>query len=809
MNIMNKSKHSMRKRPIFVLIFVFLTSNFLAGCGANSALKQAQKCVLESDLYFERAVSAYRGLLTTAKSKGLVQIYFELGRLYYNHGDFKQAIEQFKKIKETDDISSAAKLLAISHYRLGNFTDALEIFNKIKEDIFDDESRYYHGLTCEKLNLYDQSLEIYRKIKTPELAPSVNERVNAIEKKVNSVLIKDLDPAVDKIIREAPEAQKYPQAGALILSCDEKVEVTSDNRQVSSMHNIIKILNERGKEDFSETHIEYDSTYEKVELEYARTIRPDGAVIDVGSRHIRDVSKYLNFPLYSNVRVCIISFPEIAEGAVVEYKLKVYRNQLINKKDFVLHYSLQMQEPIISANFILDLPEGRILHIRTLNDKYNKFGAKLEPAQQKVNGRLIYRWQFKDIPQVIPEANMPPGVEINPVILMSTFSSWQDIYEWWWKLAKDKIQADTAIKDKVKELTVNLKSEEEKIRVISNFCAQKIRYVAVEYGQAGYEPHRAEDIFKNKYGDCKDQAVLLVTMLKEAGFWAYPVLISTKEYYNLNDDFPSVMFNHCIAAVSYDKGLVFLDPTAETCPFGDLPSVDQNRRVLVFKEDGYKIENTPFYDVGHNLVKQDLNIKVNNDEGITADKKISTYGVYNQGQRFWLLYTPPQLIEETLKEKIQEISIGSQLDNYEIKNLNDLNTPVVLNYKFNGREYFTTAGTLRIMPQLAGLDISLVAKDKRDYPIDFNILDSKETTFNIDIPENFAIKYMPESVIEDSRWVKLSVEYKYQGKKISFRQKIELKNSKVLEDEYQDFKTFYQGLAKKIKQRIILERVDK
>jgi len=113
------------------------------------------------------------------------------------------------------------------------------------------------------------------------------------------------------------------------------------------------------------------------------------------------------------------------------------------------------------------------------------------------------------------------------------------------------------------------------------------------------------------------------------------------------------------------------------------------------------------------------------------------------------------------------------------------------------------------MPQLSGLDMSLVAKDKREYPIDFNILDSREAVFNIEIPDNFSIKYMPESVVEDNRWMKFAVEYKYQDRKISFRQKIELKNSKVLEDEYQDFKVFYEGLVKKIKQRIILERMDK
>ncbi len=798
-----------RKRGVLIFIFVFLGPGFLTGCAINSVLRQAQRNVLRSDIYYERAVSSYKVMLAGAKNKESARISFELGRLYYNHGDFKNAIEQFKNISGPDNIQTASKLLAISYYRLGDFTAALEIFNNIKDNIIDDESRYYQGLTCEKLNLYDQALDIYRKIKARELIGSVNERVNAIEKKVNTVLIKDLDPAVDKIIRQAPDAQKYPQAGALILSCEEKVEVTSDNKQISSTHNIIKILNERGKQDFSETHIEYDSTYEKVVLEYARTIRPDGVVVDVGSRHIRDVSKYLNFPLYSNARMCIISFPEITEGAVVEYKLKVYRNQLVNKKDFVLHYSLQMMEPVILANFTLDLPENRILRIKELNVKYNNFGAELKPLKENVSGRLIYRWQFKDIPQIIPEANMPDSVEINAAVLMSTFNSWQDIYDWWWELAKDKLKADAAIKDKVKELTVNLKTDEEKIKAISGFCAQKIRYVAVEYGQAGYEPHKAEDIFKNKYGDCKDQSVLLVTMLKEAGLSAYLVLIPTKEYYNLNEDFPSVMFNHCIAAVSYNNGLVFIDPTAETCPFGDLPGGDQNRRVLVFQENGYKIENTPFYEAGHNLVKQDLKINVDEQEGITADKAITTNGVYNQGQRYWLLYTPPQLIEEALKEKIQDVSIGAQLNSYEIKNLNELNIPVALSYKFSGKEYFTTAGALRIMPQLAGIDTALVAKNKRNYPIDFNILDTKETVFNIVIPEKFVVKYLPESVIEDSRWMKFTGEYKCLGNNIFFTQKSELKKSMVLEDEYQEFKNFYEGLAKKLKQRIILEKTGK
>ena len=65
-------------------------------------------------------------------------------------------------------------------------------------------------------------------------------------------------------------------------------------------------------------------------------------------------------------------------------------------------------------------------------------------------------------------------------------------------------------------------------KLIHEFVAKDIRYVAIEYGDSGYEPHHAKEVFVNRYGDCKDQAILLITMLKEAGIEAYPVLIGTR-----------------------------------------------------------------------------------------------------------------------------------------------------------------------------------------------------------------------------------------------------------------------------------------
>ncbi|MEW6101668.1 MAG: DUF3857 domain-containing protein [Candidatus Omnitrophota bacterium] len=789
-------------KPLISFFFVLLATILLplpSLCAIKNKVESAQGAAIKAENYYRQAVEGYERLI--AEGKDLERLHFELGRLYFSHGEFQKASQELRKT----DIKGSAKLLGISFYHLGNFTDALEVFNKNSPS--DDEYLYYQGMTYEKLNLFDQALGVYKKIKDKTCLANATLRINAIEKESGTKHIKDLSPDIYRALTRAPSASQYPQAGALILSCDERIEVSPDYKQVSYLHYLIKILNERGKEAFSETQIEYDSTYEKVELEYARTIKPDGTIVDVGSRHIRDVSKYLNFPLYSNVRVFIISFPEIAGSSCIEYKVRIYRNELINKKEFVLTYPLQGSEPLIHADFSISTPKERPLHIKSINEKYNDFGAVLSPDIKEHNGMLSYRWSFKNIPQIVPEPSMPGPAMINPAMLISTFNDWKEIYDWWSKLSQDKINADAAIKNKVKELT-KAGGAEGKIRAIYNFCAKEIRYVAVEYGQAGYEPHHACDIFKNKYGDCKDQAILLVTMLREAGFSAYPVLIPTKDYYDLNEDFPSMLFNHCIAAVLLESGIVFLDPTAETCSFGDLPSGDQGRKVLLVDKENYRILSTPLYPASHNLVKQELKLKVNDDETIDAQKSVGSSGIYDQAQRYWLLYTQPELIQQALSEKIQEISIGAKLINYDIMNVEDLNKPVVLRYAFRGPEYFTTAGPLRIMPQLTSADASLVAKEKRKYPIDFSILDSKETKLSLEIPGNFKVKYLPQGLTEDSPWIKLVVDYGYSGNNIYFSQKVELKKAFIPESEYPEFKNYLEKLAKKIKQRIVLEKVE-
>jgi len=780
---------------------LILAAVIISGCTQGLRGEGPQEYVRKSEGYYRKAESSYRELIL--KSDNPSQLYLELGKLYYIKGEYALAIEALKN----SSVLEAKKFLAISLYRMGNLTGAIEVFNKT--DIVDDEYYYYYGLTCERLNLFDQALKAYSKIRLAEFRTLASLRIEDIERKGALRKINKEDPKIAKIISNAPNFKAYPQAGALVLLSKESVEIGHDNTLVSDMHYLVKVLNERGKESFAESLIEYDATFEKIELIYARTIKPDGSVIYVGSRHIRDVSKYMNFPLYSNARVFIISFPDVSLGSVLEYRVKIKRSQLVNKKDFFFSYPIQAYEPIINAEFRISMPKDRDINLKFLNQNYNDFNANFKPEKEDKEQRRNYSWHFKDIPQIIPEPSMPPDVEINPALLISTFTEWQDVYNWWWDLAKDKIKADPAIKTAVKNITKGRLSDLDKARALYNFCAKEIRYVAVEYGQAGYEPHLAADIFRNKYGDCKDQSILLVTMLREAGLKAYPVLIATKSYYNMNEDFPSGIFNHCIAVLYLGDKKIFLDPTAETCSFGDLPQGDQGRTVLVFKDDGFIIEKIPLSASEENLVKQVLKIRVNSDESIEAEKINFTLGGYDQKQRYWLLYTQPEVIRDTIKTIIQDVSIGSKLTSYRIENLDDLNKPVNLRYNFQGPEYFTRAGFLRILPQLASIDTSVVARDNRKYPIDFQLLEKKDLYLEIILPKEYVVKYLPENIAYDSPWFNYSQEYFLKDNKISFRQVKYNKIDKISQKEYAQFKNAIEKVGRLIKQRIILERIER
>ena len=279
--------------------------------------------------------------------------------------DLEKAQDIVKDILQHDPQNKEALLLLGKIlFRKNKIDEAFEIFSQLEKNL-DEEALYYYGIIHEKKNLFLKAKKIYKRLILSSYREKAKQRLEKVLKIQNELSEED---SICKFLHLPPQ-EKAQECGAEILLVDEEIEITPQNTQIYTLHFIARIVNQRGK-DLGEIKIEYDSTYERILSLEARTITAEGKIIKVGKENIRDVSKYLEFPLYSNARVRIISMPQAREGSLIEYSVKIKKIKLVNKKDVCILYSLQDKYPIKKEIFKLIIPKFRKLNIYTRNTKY-------------------------------------------------------------------------------------------------------------------------------------------------------------------------------------------------------------------------------------------------------------------------------------------------------------------------------------------------------------------------------------------------------------------------------------------------------
>jgi len=731
-----------------------------------------------------------------------LKLRIELAQFYYNFRDYQKV----KELLYGYDAIEAKLILAKTLARLKEYDYAIEIFEQLKtflpEGPDQGEFLYLYGEVLENKNLFSKAIKAYSKVKGL-FQKQAQERIKLIKAKEEEV-----SPSqILNILSEAKDfLEEVKDEAAITFLIEEKIEITPDNTSLSQVHVIEQVLKERGKE-LAEVEIGYDSTYERVELEFARTVTKDGKVIYAGKENIRDVSKYLNFPLYSNARAFIVSMPSVEVGSFIEYRIKIYSSKLVNEDDFTFIYRLREKYPIFKALFQLTLPKTREMYFKLFNQDYAQ-DHNLKPSVKEDGSKKIYKWSFNQIRPLIPEYNMPPIPLVNPAILISSFSQWGEIYEWWYNLFKDKTTLSEETKNFVMSLIEGTSGDFDKAKRIYEYVAKNIRYVAVEYGESGHEPHSAEDVFVNRYGDCKDQAILCLAMLKLAGLNAYPVLIPTRKTYPIDEFFPSLNFNHAICAIEINGELIFIDPTAETTSFLNLPLSCQERPVMVFFNDTWSITQTP--QIKDNEVIYQMEIALSEEENAIIKRCVTTKGFFTSSHRWYLKYTHPSKIKEDIQKKMVEISSFSRLLSYEIKNVDDFDKAPVLEYRFTTEKFLNPARDLRIVPVLdeMRLDYNLIGKEERDFPVDFDGVYSKRAEITITLPGNLRVKYLPESAHLENDWFIFQSFYEVSGDKLTFFQEFVIKERFVAKKVYKDFKKELEKVLYLLREEVILARVN-
>ena len=170
-----------------------------------------------------------------------------------------------------------------------------------------------------------------------------------------------------------------------------------------------------------------------------------------------------------------------------------------------------------------------------------------------------WQWSVADLKAIRDERSMPPWQKIagrmslaliKPGDTSKKVLTWADVGAWHSELTRGRQQATPEMRRKVAELTAASTNQLSKMNALARFVQNDIRYVAIELGIGGYQPHAAADVFQHRYGDCKDMATLLASLLREVGIESYYVIINTERGAVDAQTPPNLGFNHVMLAIA-------------------------------------------------------------------------------------------------------------------------------------------------------------------------------------------------------------------------------------------------------------------
>ena len=395
-------------------------------------------------------------------------------------------------------------------------------------------------------------------------------------------------PAVWKEIKRV-EAQKYPEADAVVLR--RRLNYTlGNNPAIAAEHEeFVQVLTQEGKH-YGDFDISYSPPHEDVTFLDCEVLRPDGKLVRLDPDAIRDAREQ---PVgdYQRGQRKFFSLPGAAPGAVLHVR---YRSTW---KTFPLpHVSLEIplgqDLATLEATVQVSVPKDTAFHFAP-----DQLPAA-DPVIKQTTYATTYSWRYENLPAEQREMLVAPMRRSR--LLVSTFPDWAAFAEWYGRISNLADEMTPELTAKAKELTKEAKTDREKVLALYNYVT-RLRYVAVPLGINSFRPHAAANVLQNEFGDCKDKANLLNTLLRSVGMEARLVLVP--RFSQAREDIPGLSFNHAISRLTLGGETLWVDTTDDVCRFGMLPPGDPGRKVLVIAEGTNTLTQLPVPEPREHVLK--------------------------------------------------------------------------------------------------------------------------------------------------------------------------------------------------------------
>ncbi|MEP6818016.1 MAG: DUF3857 domain-containing protein [bacterium] len=609
---------------------------------------------------------------------------------------------------------------------------------------------------------------------------------------------------------------------AVVLRTEENIVLNSDGRLITSTTYAVRILTRegRGLADASELYLTLSG---KINEMHAWLIRPNGIVKKYGKDETSDRIEDPN-DIYNEYRVREIDASNDADaGAVFGYQATSEERPLFYQDV----WRFQDRLPTLLSRYSLTLPAG--WHASSLTFNY----AKVEPS---VNGST-YVWELSDLEPIRPEPASPKINSLVPRVAINYFQSdsgaspssrafenWTQVSRWATDLHDPQAIPDQAVTAKALELTANSKTDLDRIRAIGRFV-QNLQYISIDIGVGrgnGYRPHAASQVLAKAYGDCKDKANLMRSMLKVVNIIAYPVAIYSGDSNHVREEWASpYQFNHCIIAIKVGDDttaptiitdaklgrLLIFDATDSSTPVGDLPEDEQGSFALVIAGEAGQLLRMPTLPLEASSFDRQADVVLAPQGSITATLREQSNGQAAADFRREFRGLSSAQYLKVIEGWVSRGASGAKVSRVDPKDNNE-GGRFDLDVDFSAANYAQLMQNRllvfkpAIVSRREALDLTELT---RKQPIVLGAHNFSETV-RIKLPEGFAVDELPDPLKLDTPFGSYKTTYVVKDDQLIFTRNLTQLAATIPVAQYQTVRSFFEKIRAAEQSPVVLAR---
>ena len=569
-----------------------------------------------------------------------------------------------------------------------------------------------------------------------------------------------------------PTPDYVKDSGAVVLYDEYLETIDEQGRATEREREAIRILEPQGRHTACEVRYDVD---EKINYFHAWTLTADGKTLQAKDTDFADEGEgemgiVKDIPiLLATAKIRVVHPPAEDVGATILCESE----EVLAAWDQEKIWDIQSGLPVALEALEVDLPAGR---------PYAQSWHRFAPVKATEVAPNHWRWEIKDMPKLdLRDVKESPdwaalaarmSVTWGDAAVQGNDNEWRALGQWFTTLELNRPNPTPEITAKAEQLTAGAPDFYAKLKNITEYIQNNIRYFIVSRGIGGMQAHYAGDIFRNRYGDCKDKTTLLIAMLQAVGIKAFYVPVDDRRGV-VDPNAPSLAGNHMITAIEIPEGVndprlmagvtgndgrryLIFDPTDERTPVGNLPSDEQGSYGLLAAGPASQVIALPVLPPGANGKDRKGSFTLSADGALSGMVDTSSTGPMGADLRLELKYSDEKERREALERSIAYDLPGAVLDSFEYDQPSDLDKPLKLEYKVTATQYAHAAGPLLLVrPRVVGDEAVLLDDKPRTLPIEVGVAGDPGATgqwrdsFDITLPPGYVVDETPDPVDVD------------------------------------------------------------